>query len=212
MGLFVLRIRAVCALIFGLVLAAHLSASSLDHHLVDIISLDQTFVCDIRYATANNFTGQVLYPSTRCLLVEPAARALAGVQQQLKAVGLGLKVWDAYRPLSVQQLMWDNFPQFHAYIGNPAVGSKHNRGAAVDLTLVDLATGQELAMPTGFDDLSERAHRRYPHTPLQARANCYLLEILMVAAGFEPLPHEWWHFNWHAWAEYPLLDVVAESI
>jgi zinc D-Ala-D-Ala dipeptidase len=182
------------------------------HNLVEIKSINPTIMFDIRYATADNFTGKVLYPSARCLAVEPVAWALDAVQKQLALTGLGLKVFDAYRPLSVQWYMWNSFPDLHAYIGNPAIGGKHNRGAAVDLTLIDLATGQELEMPSGYDDLSERAHRDYDRMTPAACANCHLLEDLMAAAGFEPLPHEWWHFNWHAWAEYPLLDISADSI
>jgi zinc D-Ala-D-Ala dipeptidase len=179
--------------------------------LVDVQAISPTIVTDIRYATANNFMGCVLYPSARCLLVEPAARALDAIQKQLLPRRLSLKVFDAYRPLSVQQAMWDKFPGSH-YIANPAKGSKHNRGAAVDLTIVDLTTGQELEMPSSFDDLSERAHRDYEHMTPVVRANCCLLEIIMVFAGFEPEYNEWWHYNWHDWAQFPLLDVDAESV
>ncbi len=179
--------------------------------LVDVATLDPTIRLDLRYATPDNFTGVVVYPAARCLLRRDAAERLARVQRRLRAEGVGLLVWDCYRPLAVQERFWTLVPD-ERYVarpirrdGRPVAGSKHNRGAAVDVTLVD-AAGVPLEMPTRFDDFSERAHRGAPATP-EARANAARLEAAMVAEGFAPLPTEWWHFDAPGWQAYEVLDV-----
>jgi zinc D-Ala-D-Ala dipeptidase len=183
--------------------------------LVDITTIDPTIRLDLRYATRDNFTGVVIYPAARCLLRRDAAERLARVQHRLQADGFGLLVWDCYRPLAVQERFWALMPD-ELYVarplrqnGRPAAGSKHNRGAAVDVTLVD-ATGRPLEMPTGFDDFSERAHRDAANVKPAARANAALLESAMTAEGFQPLPTEWWHFDAPGWQAYDLLDVPLE--
>lgn len=180
--------------------------------LVDLAAVDPTIRIDIRYATTGNFTGVAVYPVARCLLRGDAAERLARVQRRLRADGLGLLVWDCYRPFAVQERFWALVPD-ERYVarperrdGRPVAGSKHNRGAAVDVTLVD-ATGAALAMPTGFDDFSERAHRGAPAVPPEARANAERLEAAMVSEGFEPLPTEWWHFDAPGWRTDELLDM-----
>ena len=180
--------------------------------LVDLAAVDPTIRIDIRYATTGNFTGVAVYPVARCLLRRDAAERLARVQRRLRADGLGLLVWDCYRPFAVQERFWALVPD-ERYVarperrdGRPVAGSKHNRGAAVDVTLVD-AAGAALAMPTGFDDFSERAHRGAPGVPPVARANAERLEAAMVSEGFEPLPTEWWHFDAPGWQSAELLDV-----
>lgn len=160
---------------------------------------------DIRYATADNFTKAVVYPAARCLLRPEAAAALGKVQSELAAKGLGLKLWDCYRPLSVQRHFWELVPD-PRYVADPKKGSRHNRGAAVDLTLVD-AAGRELEMPTGYDDFSEAAHRASAAGTPAARANARTLEDAMVRHGFKGLPTEWWHFDFSGWEAFPLLDV-----
>jgi zinc D-Ala-D-Ala dipeptidase len=173
--------------------------------LVDLQRIAPAIRLDLRYATPNNFTGRVLYPAARCLLRPDAAQRLAQVQARLATMHLGLKVYDCYRPLSVQRELWALVPD-ERYVADPAKGSRHNRGAAVDVTLVD-AAGAELSMPTGFDDFSERAARTYSAVPPAARANRALLEHVMAEAGFEPLPSEWWHFDAPGWQTYDVLDV-----
>ncbi|HJW69501.1 MAG TPA: M15 family metallopeptidase [Candidatus Binatia bacterium] len=180
--------------------------------LVDLATVDPTIRIDIRYATPDNFTGVAVYPVARCLLRRDAADRLARVQRRLRADGLGLAVWDCYRPFSVQERFWALVPD-ERYVarperrdGRPVAGSKHNRGAAVDVTLVD-AAGARLEMPTGFDDFSERAHRDAARVSPAARANAQRLEAAMVAEGFEPLPTEWWHFDAPGWQGAELLDV-----
>jgi len=179
--------------------------------LVDVAALDPTIRFDLRYAGPDNFTGVAVYPAARCLLRRDAADRLVRVQRRLQADGLGLLLWDCYRPFSVQERFWALVPD-ERYVarperrgGRPVAGSKHNRGAAVDVTLVD-ARGRPLAMPTRFDDFSARAHRGAPAPPA-ARANAARLEAAMVAEGFAPFPTEWWHFDAPGWGRDPLLDV-----
>jgi D-alanyl-D-alanine dipeptidase len=183
---------------------------------VDLAAIDPTIRLDLRYATAENFTGVAIYPVARCLLRPEVAQRLVHVQRRLREEGLGLLVWDCYRPLAVQERFWELVPD-ERYVarplrrdGRPVAGSKHNRGAAVDVTLVD-ESGRPLSMPTGFDDFSARAHRGAPGTPPAARANAARLEAAMTAEGFEPLPTEWWHFDAPGWQGYELLDVPLQK-
>lgn len=178
--------------------------------LVPLASVNPRIRQEIRYATANNFTGRVLYDTAGCYLRLSVARALSRVQEDLEPLGLGLKIFDAYRPLSVQWELWAIVPD-ERYVANPAKGSRHNRGAAVDLTLVD-SKGRELPMPTGYDDFSERAHRDYSNLPAEAVANRALLERAMIRRGFVPLPTEWWHFDAAGWERLPLLDLSFREI
>jgi len=157
---------------------------------------------EMRYATPNNFTKTKLYDKAVCLLCEPTAVRLARVQKNLKKEGLGLKVWDCYRPLSVQQKLWDVVPDAR-YVANPKTGSRHNRGAAVDLTLVD-SKGNELPMPTGFDDFRKKAHRDTTDLPKKVIRNRQKLQDAMEAEGFMSLPTEWWHFDDPEWKNYAL--------
>lgn len=193
--------------------------SARDYDLVEVIQLDPTIVLDIRYATPDNFTGKTVYPSSRCFLRRATAEKLCLVQKELREMGLGLKIFDGYRPFSVQEIFWKVCPD-DRYVGRPVrdrhgrpvAGSKHNRGAAVDLTLIDLTTGQELVMPSGFDDLSERANRNYARMAPLAAKNCKKLEDIMVKYGFEPLPTEWWHFDLTGWRAFDLLDIDFDQI
>jgi len=167
------------------------------------------------YATSDNFTGRPVYPAARCWLRRDVARRLARVQQRLRAQGMGLLLWDCYRPFSVQQRFWALVPNAD-YVakpveedGRPVSGSKHNRGAAVDATLVDVE-GRPLPMPTGFDDFSPRAHRDSTDADPEALRHRALLERAMVAEGFEPLTTEWWHFDGPGWEHYGILDRPLE--
>lgn len=182
-----------------------------DARLVDLAAVAPAIRLDLRYATPDNFTGRTVYPVARCLLRAPVADALARVQARLAGRGLGLAVWDCYRPFSVQQRFWALVPD-ERYVARPVVqadvpveGSRHNRGAAVDVTLVD-AAGREIEMPTGFDDFSVRAHRDATTWTPAARRNAQLLEEAMTAEGFAPLPTEWWHYDGPEWQRYGLLD------
>lgn len=180
--------------------------------LVDIQDVNPAIALDIRYATANNFLKTELYSVPRCLLRASVAEQLSQVQEELETMGLGLKVFDCYRPLSVTRKMWEVLPD-PRYVANPERGSRHNRGAAVDLTLVD-RYGTELEMPTDFDDFSDRAARDYQGADVsdRARKNSQLLEEVMTAHGFLPLITEWWHFDAEGWEEYSILDVSLDAI
>jgi zinc D-Ala-D-Ala dipeptidase len=174
--------------------------------LVEVKTIDPTIQVDLRYNTPNNIFKRRFYRSGTALLREPVARRLARVQARLRKQGLGLKIWDAYRPRSVQYAMWRIKPGTR-YLANPRKGSKHNRGAAVDVTLVD-AQGRELKMPTPHDEFSPRAHRGAVRgvTPL-ARKNARILDAAMRAEGFRPNRYEWWHYDAPDWRSYPLANV-----
>jgi len=171
---------------------------------VDVRTLDPTIQLDVRYATANNFTGKVVYPCAQCLLIADVADRLARVNRSLRDAGLGLVVFDCYRPLSVQRKFWAVMPD-ERYVADPAKGSRHNRGAAVDVGLVD-RDGRQLPMPSGYDDFSEKAHRDYMGASDEALRNRSILEDAMKKEGFIPLPTEWWHFDAPGWERYPISD------
>jgi D-alanyl-D-alanine dipeptidase len=177
--------------------------------LVDIRDVAPGIRLDIRYATENNFTRVKVYGEARCLLRPEAANRLAEVQRDLARSGLGLKVYDCYRPLSVQKKFWALVPD-ERYVADPAKGSRHNRGMAVDLTLVD-RQGKELPMPTGYDDFTPRAHRDSTDAPREALRNREVLERAMARRGFAPLPTEWWHFDAPGWERHPVLDIPLDA-
>lgn len=185
--------------------------SATPHNLVDVKQVNPSLQLDIRYATPDNFTKQPVYTSARCYLRSSTALKLDKVQKELQELGLSLKIFDGYRPLSVQKIFWQLVPD-ERYVGNPAKGSKHNRGSAVDVTVVEQATNKELEMPSGFDDFSSKAHRQYSTMSSQAARNCKLLEVIMVKHGFEPLSTEWWHFDDVDWQSYEILDIPFEQL
>ncbi len=180
--------------------------------LVEPVRLAPSMLLDIRYATANNFTGQPVYPSARCFLRADIARRLSAVQARLQSQGLGLKVFDCYRPFSVQEIFWKIMPDERYVLepvrkdGKMVKSSRHNRGAAVDVTLVD-SSGAEMPMPTEYDDFSDRAHRGSPNASPEAARNSTLLEQAMKAQGFIPLSTEWWHFDGPGWEAFEPLDL-----
>ena len=176
--------------------------------LVEVDRLDPTLRLDIRYATADNFVGRQVYPEARAFLQRPAAEALLRVQQALRPEGVGLVVYDAYRPWSVTKLFWELTPkEKHDFVADPRKGSRHNRGCSVDVGLVDLATGRQIPMPSGYDEMNERAHPDYPGGPEEARRWRDWLRAAMEAEGFEVYPYEWWHYDYKDWARYPILDL-----
>lgn len=171
---------------------------------------DPDVIYDIRYATDNNFTHQAVYSDARCILRADVAKRLAEAARQFVSLGYRLKIFDCYRPLSVQKLFWNLFHD-ERYVADPKKGSRHNRGAAVDVTLVD-SNGVDVEMTSGFDDFSPRAHRDYPNATEAARKNRALLEKVMFAHGFVGLSTEWWHFDSFGWKRYPVEDVPFETI
>jgi zinc D-Ala-D-Ala dipeptidase len=180
------------------------------HSLIDIQKVIPNIKLDIRYATTNNFTKKAIYPIAKCFLQKPAALALKKVENELKSIGLGLKVFDGYRPLSIQHIFWEIMPD-ERYVANPKNGSRHNRGCAVDVTLIR-PDGSDLMMPTEFDDFTEKAHSNYIDLPKEIIQNRTLLRRIMERHGFTALPTEWWHFDFKGWEKYPLLDIPLEEL
>jgi D-alanyl-D-alanine dipeptidase len=178
--------------------------------LVDVRRVVPGIAIDLRYATSRNFTGRPLYPSQApCLLRRDVAERLALAQKDLKRSGVFLKVWDAYRPLSITRELWERIRD-RRYVAPPSKGSRHNRGAAVDVTLVD-RHGNDLPMPTDFDDFSARAYRNHRRLSPRQLHNRRLLQEAMERHGFVGLPTEWWHFDAKDWARYPVLDIPFEE-
>ncbi len=172
--------------------------------LVDLASAAPGVKIDLRYATADNFFHRRFYIDARALLRPSTAAKLAAAQREFAERGLHLKVWDAWRPLRVQREMWKVTPN-PDYVADPARGSRHNRGAAVDVTLTD-ADGHDLEMPTGFDDFSPRAHADAADVSEAAGKNRALLREVMERHGFRALRTEWWHFDDAAWEQFGILE------
>jgi D-alanyl-D-alanine dipeptidase len=174
-----------------------------DDDLIDVQSQIPDAVLDIRYATADNFTGKVLYPEAHCKLRRAVVVRLAKAAKALRAKDRRLLLWDCYRPLSIQKELWKRVPD-PKYVADPRSGSKHNRGAAVDVALVD-KDGKPVVLPTKFDEFTVAAHRDHAlvgDNGTEART----LEKAMADAGFVPLPTEWWHFDAPDFTSYALSD------
>lgn len=193
-----------------LLLLSFIVIAAAEVDLVEIKDLDPTIIIDLKYATEDNFTGRIVYNCNRAYLREEAAESLVKIQEKLREKGLGLKIWDAYRPHSVQYKFWELVPD-PRYVADPSLGSNHNRGGAVDVTLVDLE-GNELLMPTGFDDFSEKAAIDYYNLPEEAIKNRELLQEYMMSEGFYTIETEWWHFDYEKTGEYDILDIPLEEI
>jgi D-alanyl-D-alanine dipeptidase len=178
--------------------------------LVDLRTVDTLWIIELRYASENNFLHQKLYYSEQALLLNPVAEKLRKAQQSLLGYGYRLKIWDAYRPHPYQYKMWELVPD-PRYVANPAKGSNHNRGCAVDVTLAGM-DGIELIMPTDYDDFSEKAHLDYFDLPHPVIRNRDLLQDTMKEAGFLPLSTEWWHFSDPECEKYPVLDIFPEDL
>jgi len=192
-------------------LLAALSLTMVPTGLVDAGARLPDAVLDIRYATADNFTGRRLYPVARCLLRGEVAERLVRAAAALRRQGFRLVLLDCYRPLSVQRALWKAMPR-RGYVASPATGSHHNRAAAVDLSLADLE-GTPVEMPTGYDAFGPRARAWATDgvTP-RARRHRDTLRAAMTAAGFQVNPMEWWHFDAPEAAALPLLDLPLDGI
>ena len=181
--------------------------------LVELTKLDSTIHLEIRYATSNNLFGTPFYSQARAFLQRPAAQALVRVSAALRARGYGLLVHDGYRPWYVTKMFWDASPEDkHIFVANPAEGSKHNRGAAVDLTLYDLTTGAPVEMVSTYDETSPRAFPTYPGGTSRQRWYRDLLRRAMEAERFTVYNAEWWHFDYADWQKYPIGNVDFESL
>lgn len=190
---------------------AHL-ASVAQHPHWELVSLDSLrgVQLDIRYATGNNFTHQAVYPYPAALVRRPVYEALVRVRNKAAQHGYGLWIWDAYRPYDATVLFWELIGD-ERYVANPAGGSRHNRGCAVDLCLYQLEGGAPLALPTPYDDFTERAHPDAELPAGPALEHRQVLRQWMEEEGFTVYPSEWWHFDFVGWQEYPLLNVSFEE-
>lgn len=174
--------------------------------LVSVSDLDSSIIIDLKYASTDNFTGKVIYPVTVCLLQKETAQKLVNANDEFKKKGYTIKIWDAYRPVYVQQIFW-NIVKDSRFVANPANGgSIHNRGTAVDLTLVD-SSGKELKMPSKFDDFSTNAYRNNSKMDLEARKNMDYLTNVMKKNGFNTIDTEWWHYEDSNSFKYKIVDV-----
>ena len=175
--------------------------------LVELTTLDSTIHLEIRYATTNNFLGARVYEQARAFLQRPAAEAVVRANRVLRASGYGLLIHDAYRPWYVTKIFWDATPPAKRWlVADPAHGSRHNRGAAVDLTLYDLKTGRPVQMVSTYDESTDRAYAEYPGGTSLQRWHRELLRQAMEAQGFTVNPQEWWHFDYVDWREYPIMN------
>ena len=180
--------------------------------MIEVKSLIPTIVYDLRYSTNHNFTKEQLYKDgDKTYLRRPVALALADVQNELKALGYGLKIFDAYRPYKITEKIWSRVGD-ERFAADPKKDSNHNRGIAVDLTLIDLKTNKELEMGTDFDSFSDTAHTSFIHLPKQVLKNRFLLKELMIKHGFHIFETEWWHFYWEDKRDYSLLDLSFKEL
>jgi D-alanyl-D-alanine dipeptidase len=182
------------------------AASASRTRLVDATRTVPDLAVDLRYATTDNFMKRAVYPEgAKCLVLSETAERLKRAAQLLRAKGYRLLAWDCYRPFAVQKQMWELYPH-RGYVADPGRGgSHHNRGAAIDLTLVG-RDGSEVEMPTPFDTFSRSAHLRFDGCSKAARAHRDMLVRAMEAAGFIPNPMEWWHFDIPEAIDYPILN------
>lgn len=181
--------------------------------LVELIKLDKTIHLEIRYATANNFLSRPVYTEARAFLQRPAAEALVRANKSLRKRGYGLVIHDGYRPWSVTKVFWDATPEDKKqFVADPAQGSKHNRGCAVDLSIFDLKSGKVVEMPSGYDEMTDRSHINYTGGADESRRLRDMLRAAMEAEGFAVYEPEWWHYDYKDWKEYPILNIPFAQI
>ena len=174
--------------------------------LIDLAEFIPGLVLDIRYATTNNFTGERIYDLAKAYARKPVAESLKKIQEELKALGLGIKIFDAYRPYRATVKFYEVYRDT-TYVASPYRGSRHNRGCALDLTLIDGASGEELKMPTGYDSFTRQAWPTSPVPDPEARKNRALLIQVMERHGFKVTASEWWHFDFRGWKNFEVLDI-----
>lgn len=181
--------------------------------MVELRSMIPALLYDLRYATENNFMHRRMYErgTTTTFMRLPAARALLQVQQELALKGMGLKIFDAYRPYAVTVKFWE-LVKDERYVANPSKGSGHNRGIAVDLTIIDKKTGKELDMGTGFDNFTDTAHHTFTNLSAMILQNRQLLKSLMEKYGFKPLESEWWHYFIPESTRFAILDIPFKKL
>jgi len=182
-----------------------------DNELVEIRKEIPSIVLDIRYATKNNFMNQVMYPEARAFARKPVVVQLKRIQAELAKKGYGLKIYDAYRPYAITVAFYKKASD-KTFVANPAKGSKHNRGCAVDLTLIDLKTGKEIPMPTPYDSFAPEAAPHFNALPPHIIKNRDFLISTMQAHGFKVIYNEWWHFDFNGWQQYDLMDIPFKQL
>ncbi len=182
-----------------------------DKQLVELKKYIPDIKLDIRYATKNNFAKQAVYQQARAFARLPVAKSLKRVQAELKKSGLGLKIFDGYRPYSVTVKFFD-IASDKNFVANPKDGSRHNRGCAMDLTIINLKTGKDLNMPTPYDSFAAAASSDYKDLPADVIKNRDLLISVMERNGFRVLDNEWWHFDFIGWKNFELMDMAFEEL
>jgi len=177
-----------------------------NNELVDIKKAIPSIVLDIRYATKNNFMKQVMYKQARAFARKPVVQQLKIIQAELAKKGYGLKIFDAYRPYAITIAFYEKATDKN-FVANPAKGSKHNRGCAIDLTIIDLKTGKDVPMPTPYDSFEAAAAPHFNELPAEIIKNRDFLIATMQAHGFKVIYNEWWHFDFNGWQDYDLMDI-----
>ncbi len=181
--------------------------------LVELIKIDSNFKLDVKYASSDNFVGVPVYPEARVFLQRPAAEALKKVHDELRPLGYGLILFDGYRPWSVTKTFWDITPkEKKQFVADPKAGSRHNRGCAIDVSLYDIATGQEIEMPSAYDEMTERSYPNYTGGTVEQRKMRDLLRSKMEAHGFTVYDYEWWHFDYKDWKSYRIQNIPFSEI
>jgi D-alanyl-D-alanine dipeptidase len=189
------------------------SGDFLKPDLVELVRLDPSLKLDIRYTSTRNFLGTPMYREPRAFVQRPAAEAVVRANQKLHELGFGLLIHDAYRPWYVTKMFWDAVPdEDHIFVANPTQGSRHNRGCAVDLTVIDLKTGEAVPMVSGYDEMTERAYPFYPGGTSLERWDRALLRHAMEDEGFTVYEDEWWHFDYKDWPRYPILNIPFDQV
>ncbi len=186
--------------------------SNPEKELVDLEKFIPGIVLDIRYATTNNFTGTKIYNMAKAYARKPVAYALKKAQQEFNKLGYGIKVYDGYRPYSATVKFYETMNGDTIYVASPYKGSKHNRGCAVDITLVDLKTNQELKMPTEWDTAAKESWADAPVSDLGVAKNRHALISIMEKNGFKVYTAEWWHFDFIGWQKYEVMDINFEEL
>jgi len=185
--------------------------SNQNNELVEIKKAIPNIKLDIRYATKNNFMRQVMYKQARAFARKPVVESLKKIQKELNKKGYGLKIFDGYRPYAITVEFYKKASDKN-FVANPAKGSKHNRGCAVDLTLINLKTGKELVMPTPYDSFSAAAAAKYENISPEARKNRNFLIAVMAKYQMNVLENEWWHYDFSGWRSYDLMDIPFEKL
>ena len=202
---------------YGLTIVSDYNAYKTDYkinpknELVEIKKAIPSVVLDIRYATKNNFMQQVMYKQPRVFARKPVVEQLKKIQAILNKKGYGLKIFDAYRPYAITVAFYQKASDKN-FVANPAKGSKHNRGCAVDLTIIDLKTGKDVPMPTPYDSFAPEAAPHFEKLPASIIKNRDFLIATMQANGFKVIYNEWWHFDFNGWQDYELMDIPFEKL